>query len=483
MQRFLFINTLLLIPGLLWAQQPDNAIHLRIDANVDGEQVKIDTFIETLGDLNLEEFLQDLGLENELNQLNIDINSGFGVIPGFDQEAMQEMLESLSEIEMPEMPELPAMPSLGMDSSFTFAFSGSNKALLGVYTNKVNEGAEINQIVAGSAAESAGLQEGDIITHIDARSIESPANLSEVLAMYEPGDEVQVTYIRGDKTEKLKLTLQENKQSWDSWGGNNYNFNFGTNDSVFTGNYMMTVPAHGYLGVYLEDADDEVRVTGVEEGSAAEKAGLKANDILLEINGKKVQTYNEVLEIMEATKPQEKVHIIYERSGKRKEADAELQSAGGGAYYFNFNNDEGYNNDIRIAPCLPSPPGSTYSYYSRDSSKTINICITGAFAGDYGDSTGGFMPDQAHPLMDPNNLAVYANPSDGTFRIHVDLPEEGDTKVVITDMAGKEVYNESLPNFSGTFDRTVTLSNASKGTYFVKVTQNGYSSTRTVVIQ
>ncbi|HNF68798.1 MAG TPA: PDZ domain-containing protein [Chitinophagales bacterium] len=485
MQRFLFSITTLIIPAMLFAQQPDNQIHLRIDANVDGQQVKIDTFIESLGDLNLDEFLQGLGLENELNQLNIDINSGFGVMPSFDEEAMQEMLKSLSELEMPEMPELPELPGIDMGEAMSFGYAGENRAFLGVYTNKVTEGAQISDIVEGSAAESAGLMEGDIITHIDARSIESPANLMEVLALYYPGDEVTVTYIRAGKTDKVKLTLQENTNASSTWGSQNYNFNFDFPDSIFMGqgNYLIETPAHGYLGVYLEDADGKVLVTGIEGGSAAEKAGLKADDILLEIKGNKVQSYDEVLEIMQETKPDEKIHIIYERGGKRKETDATLKSAGGGAYYFNFNNDEGYNNDIRIAPCLPTPPGSSYSYYSRDSSKTINICITGAYAGDYGDSTGGFLPDQAHPLMDPNNLAVYANPSDGTFRIHVDLPEEGDAKVVITDMAGKEVYNELLPNFSGTFDRTVTLSNASKGTYFVKVTQKGYSSTRTVVIQ
>ena len=63
------------------------------------------------------------------------------------------------------------------------------------------------------------------------------------------------------------------------------------------------------------------------------------------------------------------------------------------------------------------------------------------------------------------------------------MNEEGDTKIVITDINGKEVFTETLKNFSGAYDKTISLSDAPKGTYFVKVTQNGYSGTKTVVLQ
>ena len=56
------------------------------------------------------------------------------------------------------------------------------------------------------------------------------------------------------------------------------------------------------LGARIEDADDDAgaKITKVEEGSAAEKAGLKANDVITEVNGKKVKNVQDVRhELME----------------------------------------------------------------------------------------------------------------------------------------------------------------------------------------
>lgn len=85
--------------------------------------------------------------------------------------------------------------------------------------------------------------------------------------------------------------------------------------------------------------------------------------------------------------------------------------------------------------------------------------------------------------MDPQNLIVYSNPSAGSFNIKFNLNQEGDTRVVVTDVNGKEVYSETLKNFSGAYDKTISLESAPKGTYFIKVTQNGYSGTKSVILQ
>ena len=57
-------------------QNPDQPIRIKIDANVDGKTVKIDTNINALEDFDLDALLKELGVEQELQQLNIDINSG-----------------------------------------------------------------------------------------------------------------------------------------------------------------------------------------------------------------------------------------------------------------------------------------------------------------------------------------------------------------------------------------------------------------------
>jgi len=62
-------------------------------------------------------------------------------------------------------------------------------------------------IVAGSPAEKAGLQAGDIITSIDGHRIDAGAGLDDVLSQYEPGDTLTLEVVRNGQTESIPVTL------------------------------------------------------------------------------------------------------------------------------------------------------------------------------------------------------------------------------------------------------------------------------------
>lgn len=79
-----------------------------------------------------------------------------------------------------------------------------------------------------------------------------------------------------------------------------------------------------FLGVGMEKADKGVRITSVTEKSAAEKAGLKKDDIVLSLDGKKVATEMEMTNIIKSHKPGEQVDIVYNRDGKESRVKAEL---------------------------------------------------------------------------------------------------------------------------------------------------------------
>lgn len=74
------------------------------------------------------------------------------------------------------------------------------------------EGAYINSIVAGGAAEKAGLQEGDIIVKVDGQSIESSSDLVLAVRSHDPNDQIDVTYLRDGKEETAKVTLGADSQ-------------------------------------------------------------------------------------------------------------------------------------------------------------------------------------------------------------------------------------------------------------------------------
>ena len=71
----------------------------------------------------------------------------------------------------------------------------------------VVDGAKVGEISVGSAAQDAGLKDGDVITAIDDHAITGADSLVATVRSYRPGDKVEVTYSRGDDTNSVDLTL------------------------------------------------------------------------------------------------------------------------------------------------------------------------------------------------------------------------------------------------------------------------------------
>ena len=90
------------------------------------------------------------------------------------------------------------------------------------------EGIYVAKVTEESAAEEAGMKEGDVITAIDGKPVNKMAELQEVLAKKRPGDKVTVTYLRDKKKATKTVTLKnekgntqvEKKADLDVLGGN-----------------------------------------------------------------------------------------------------------------------------------------------------------------------------------------------------------------------------------------------------------------------
>ncbi|OWY19762.1 T9SS C-terminal target domain-containing protein [Sphingobacteriales bacterium UPWRP_1] len=63
---------------------------------------------------------------------------------------------------------------------------------------------------------------------------------------------------------------------------------------------------------------------------------------------------------------------------------------------------------------------------------------------------------------------------EGYYFLSFSLDDPESTKVVILDVAGREVHSETIDEFSGTYESRVNIPAAQKGTYFLKVIQ-GFS--------
>ncbi|HEV8081055.1 MAG TPA: PDZ domain-containing protein [Chitinophagaceae bacterium] len=207
------------------------------------------------------------------------------------------------------------------------------KAFLGVTTEKVDDGAKIMSVAKGSAAEKSGLKEGDVITHVGNKKIVDADDLINAVNTYKPKEEINLSYNRNGKAENAKAILGERSFS-QAFAFNNSNMNAGDfNFKMLNPAKLPTLPhqpfamargfGRGRLGVRIEDTDNNngAKVTNVEEESAADKAGIKKDDIITHVNGKGVKDVNEVRkEIANATEK-----TSYNIKAKRNGADMNFE--------------------------------------------------------------------------------------------------------------------------------------------------------------
>ena len=100
-----------------------------------------------------------------------------------------------------------------------------------------------------------------------------------------------------------------------------------------------TDPARGSSGVYFgsipdyseEGSGDGVKLSGVTEGSPADKGGVKANDVVIRFDGLPVRTLGDYTESLFRHKPGDKVAVVVRRGGKEVELQVTLGSRGGRA--------------------------------------------------------------------------------------------------------------------------------------------------------
>jgi len=213
--------------------------------------------------------------------------------------------------------------------TFTFNNGDSNRAMLGVTTDEADKGVEIQNVTKESGAAKAGLKEGDVITKIDDNKIENPNELTKVIRSHKPGDKVTVTYLRDDKEQKTTAELGKVKGvSVYSYPSDLGNMNF---------DYKMpeiAMPRRGYawstggpkLGLSVQDTDDGkgVKIIEVDDESNAEKAGLKEDDVIVAIDGKAVNSADEVAKIIKESKEKPSVMIKLTRAGKTQNIEVKI---------------------------------------------------------------------------------------------------------------------------------------------------------------
>ena len=222
-----------------------------------------------------------------------------------------------------------------------------NTAFLGVMSQAAenNKGAAINSVSEGSPAEKAGLKEKDVITKLNDKSIDGPKSLYEAVGEYKVDDKVTITYLRDGKEKKTTAVLAKNKAI-----ANENTFilrtpNGNTNQNTFRRGFRIT-PGQNFnfempeipgldgltgqfnrkpkLGISIEDLEngEGVKVKTVNEASPADKAGFKANDIIIQFDDKKINDVNDLK--WEYIQEGQVLKFTIQRGGEKKNIEVKI---------------------------------------------------------------------------------------------------------------------------------------------------------------
>lgn len=204
------------------------------------------------------------------------------------------------------------------NNHISFFREDSSRAMLGVVTEGDDKGARISSVSKESAAEKAGLKEGDIITKVDDQKVEDADDVTKAIRKQKPGTKVAITYLRDGKEQKATAEL-------DRWKGVRMNGeNFNLNIPEFR---MPYIPGSGpRLGLSVQDTEDGkgVKVLEIDEDGNAAKAGIKEGDIITQINDEAVSGADEIARKVRANKDQASMRLQVLRNGKSQNIEVKI---------------------------------------------------------------------------------------------------------------------------------------------------------------
>ncbi len=213
------------------------------------------------------------------------------------------------------------------------SFGGKPRAFLGVSTEKVDDGARIINVTKGSAAEIVGLKKDDVITKINDKKVNGPEELYKLINGMKVKDEVTVTYKRdGNKRVQTARAILKETSGADmksisitSPEGDVRSFSFprdaqGRDAKVFKfdqNDMAMGMFKKQKLGIKIQDTEEEngVKILDVDAESPAATAGIKKEDVLIEMNGKKITNTDDAREEMQQNSDNSNYPVKIKRNG------------------------------------------------------------------------------------------------------------------------------------------------------------------------
>ncbi len=281
----------------------------------------------------------------------------------------------------------------------TMAFTlGGSGGYLGVQTTEVDKdnltkyglssvrGVAVEKVMENSPAAAAGILANDVIVRINNDEVTSTRKLTRLISEIAPDHQVTVTVLRGGREQQIAATL--GKRPTPKFGDGNFTFSIpefkgkvmelpelkGLEEKLKNlpkgeGPHVFTVPdGEGKSFVWRAGegrmigigvtaltkqlaehfkVDSGVMINSVRENSPAAKAGLKAGDIITELDGKAVKGDFDLIRGINERKEGD-VQLTIVRDGRRQTISVTPEKSKESGFMFRTDGDE--------SGMIPAPP-------------------------------------------------------------------------------------------------------------------------------
>lgn len=208
-------------------------------------------------------------------------------------------------------------------------------------------GALVRSVEDGSPAQEGGLRADDVIVRFQGESVHTGRQLARLVREQPAGRTVSIEVVRGGATQRVQATLEERKGAQREW-------RFEMPDLGWLGKGRDILPdlpkpplppdapkapsaplmqeffwgGPRRLGIEYQEIGDQlakffklagdkgVLVSRVEEEGPAGKAGIKAGDVLLKIEGRPVRDGGDLRDELRKAEPGSEVSVTVQRDGK-----------------------------------------------------------------------------------------------------------------------------------------------------------------------
>jgi serine protease Do len=208
---------------------------------------------------------------------------------------------------------------------------------------KEERGVEVSSLAADGPASKAGIKEGDVVLEFNGQPVQGTAQFQRLVRETPVGRQVKIAVWRSGAAQTITATVGENRQTTViAPGDGSWNFSMPeipAMPNIEIPRFQMSLqnPMLGIVGESLGQEDqladffgvqDGVLVRSVKKGSAAEKAGIKAGDVITKVDDSKVTSSTEITRVLRGLKSKKTFGVTVVRNRKEMPLTVTMESTG-----------------------------------------------------------------------------------------------------------------------------------------------------------